>query len=98
MIASFRLLSIIHIAVGMPHRWFTDNAHTLAAENFGMLDMAEVAQLIHDALEKNALDGKLVLEQEYMIRILKPIKEKVPTFSKYLTFMLEEYQCFSVGL
>jgi len=97
MIASFRVLSIIHIAIVLPHRWLAGNAHTLSADNFGITDMAEVAQLIHDALEKVASDGKLILDQDFMMGIFQPIRAKVPSFDKYLKFMFEEHTCFAVG-
>jgi hypothetical protein len=97
MIASFRLLSIIHVAIVLPHRWLTGNAHLLAADNFGITDMAEVAQLIHNALDEIASDGQLVLDQDFMMGILDPIKEQVPAFKEYMEFMLEEHTCFGVG-
>ena len=97
MIASFRLLSIIHVAIVLPHRWLAGNAHLLSADNFGITDMAEVAELIHDALVKIASDGKLILDQDFMMGILNPIKEKVPAFKEYLRFMFEEHTCFAIG-
>ena len=75
MIASFRLLSIIHVAIVLPHRWLTGNAHLLTADNFGITDMAEVVQLILNVLDEIASDGQLVLDQDFMMGILDPIKE-----------------------
>ena len=96
-IASFRLLSIIHVAIVLPHRWLAGNAHLLSADNFGITDMAEVAELIHDALANIASDGKLILDQDFMMGILNPIKERVPAFEEYLRFMFEEQTCFAIG-
>jgi hypothetical protein len=97
MIASFRLLSIIHVAIVLPRRWLTGNVHLLAADDVGIIDMAEVAQLIHNALDEIASDGQLVLDQDFILDILDPIKEQVPAFKEYMEFMLEEHTCFGVG-
>ena len=97
MIASFRLLSIMHVAIVLPHRWLAGNAHLLADENFGITDMAEVAQLIRDGLEEITSNGELILDQDYMMGILKPIQDKVPKFKEYMQFMFEEHTCFAVG-
>ena len=96
-IASFQLLSIIHVTIVLPHRWLTGNVHLLAADNVGITDIAEVAQLIHNTLDKIASDGQLVLDQDFMMGILDPIKEQVPEFKEYMEFMLEEHTCFGVG-
>ena len=89
MIASFRLLSIMHVAIVLPHRWLAGNAHLLADENFGITDMAEVAQLIRDGLEEITSNGELILDQDCMMGTLKPIKDKVPAFKEYMEFMFE---------
>ena len=97
MIASFRLLSILHVAIVLPYRWLAGIAHLLSADNFGITDMAEVAELIHDALANIASDGKLILDQDFMMGILNPITERVPAFEEYLRFMFEEQTCFAIG-
>ncbi len=79
-IASFRMLSIIHIAIVLPHWWLASNAHLLSDENFGITDMAEVAELIENGLQEIASNGELILDQDFMMGILKPIQDKVPTF------------------
>jgi len=97
MIASFRMLSIIHVAIVLPHRWLAGNAHLLSNENFGITDMAEVAELIDNGLQEISSNGELILDQDFMMGILKPIQDKVPTFKSYMEFMFELHTCYAVG-
>ena len=73
------------------------NAHKFSGENFVLTDMAEVAELIDNGLQEIASDGKLILDQDFMMGILKLILDKVQTFKKYMEFMFEEHTCYAVG-
>ena len=69
----------------------------LSDENFGITDMAKVDELIDNGLQEIASNGKLILDQDFMMGILKPIQDKVPTFKEYMEFMFEEHAGYAVG-
>jgi hypothetical protein len=66
-------------------------------ENFVITDMAEVAELIDNGLQEIASNGELILNQDFMMGLLKPILDKVPAFKKYTELMFEEHTRCAVG-
>ena len=81
----------------MPHRWLTGKAHELADEDFGPTDMNEVAQLTYKAFEKIEANPSLILDEEFMFDIYKPISDRVKSFAEFMQYKFEELTCFPFG-
>jgi hypothetical protein len=97
MIALLRVLSILHISVCLPTRWLTGNTHELATYNFGMHDMARVADMLEKAMEVVVSDGSKFLDEDFIMNIFQDITKQVDPFKDYLAFIFEEKQSYPVG-
>ena len=52
MIALFRVLAILHVAICIPTRWLADKTQELAKFQFGVRDMGRIVDLMEDSFEK----------------------------------------------
>ncbi len=81
MIALFCVLSILHIAICIPTRWFAGKTPELAEFRFGVQDMGRRVDLMEEAFEKIANDGEMMLDKEFMMNIFEPIVDQVEPFA-----------------
>ena len=89
-IALLRVLSILYYAICLPVRWLSGNTAMIGDEGFAALDMGKVLDLMEDAFIQISRDGKLLLDEDFMMNIFASISEKVPSFADYLAHMFEE--------
>ena len=54
--------------------------------------MGRCVDLMKEAFLKIADDGELILNEDYMMNIFKPIRDTVTPLDEYLTMMFEEKQ------
>ncbi len=73
MIALFRVLSILHIAICIPTRWLAGKTPELAEFRFGVRDMGQTVDLMEEAFEKMANDREVMLDEEFIMNIFEPI-------------------------
>ncbi len=97
MIAMLHVLSILHVAITIPHRWLSGKCGSLAKYDFGLYDMGLTVDLMEAGFEKISTDRKLILEEEFMMNIFLPIVTKVPPMKEYLTYMFEEKEANALG-
>ncbi len=60
-------------------------------------DMGLIVDLLEDEFLAIENDGRLILNEEFMMRIFQPIVDKVPPFKEYLQHMFEEKHTFALG-
>ena len=89
-IAILRVLSILHIAVTLPHRYLSGCADKLADDNFCVLDMNSVVDSIERAMEQIAADGELFLDEDFMMNIFADVVTSVAPLEKYLNYVFED--------
>ena len=97
MIGLTRILTILYFSICLPIRWLAGNAHKLAEYDFSALDMGWALDLMNSAFKEITDDGRLMLEEDYMMHIFDPIAEKVTAFAEYMGFMFDEKQANLVG-
>ena len=97
MIGLLRVLSILYFSICLPIRWLAGNAHNLAEYGFSALHMGEALDLMNDAFKDVVNDGKLLLDEDFIMHIFDPISKRVPPFDEYMTFMFEEKEGNVVG-
>ena len=90
MISFLRVLSILHISICMPLRWLAGNCGSLAEHNFGVADMAGVVDTMDKAFAKVLRSGKKLLNEDFMMGMFDHLRNKLPPFDDYLTYMFEE--------
>ena len=59
--------------------------------------MGEALDLLNESLREVMNDGKLLLEEDFIMHIFDPIAKRVPPFQEYLTYMFEEKEGHVVG-
>ena len=97
MVTLLRVLSILHISICMPLRWLAGNCGNLSEYGFGVADMPVALDLLDEAMGKVAVDGDLLLDEDFMMGIFSPLVNKVTPFEQYVTYMFEEKRSFLVG-
>ena len=97
MVALLRVLSILHISICMPLRWLAGNCGNLSEFGFGVADMPVALDLLDEAMGKVAVDGDLLLDEDFMMGIFSPLVNKITPFEQYVTHMFEEKRSFLVG-
>ena len=75
MIAFFRVLSILHIAVCMTLRWIYGRFGNLSQHNFGVAYMAPVVDIMDKAFYKVLVDGNKLIDEDFMMGILSNHEE-----------------------
>lgn len=96
-IAMLRVLAILHVSVTIPHRWLSGKCGDFSEHDFGLYDMGLTVDLLEDAFSQIENDGKLILNEEFMMNIFCPIMDKIPPFQEYLQHMFEEKRTFALG-
>ena len=97
MIAFLRVLSIMHISICMPLRWLAGHCGELSEYNFGVADMASVIDIMDAAFLQVLDDGEKMLDETFMMGIFDSLKEQIPPFRDYLTYIFEEKQGSLIG-
>jgi len=90
MVATLRVHAIFFIALVMPHRWLAGKTHTLAKYNWSERSMGRTVDLLEGALAKVAADGKLLLDEAFMMGIFAPLADELPPFKEYISFMYDK--------
>ena len=96
-IALLRVLSILHISVCLQTRWLSGNVEDLAKWDFGVLDMGDVVDTLEAAMEEIAGDGKLMLNEDFVMNIFSKFQEKIDPFDEYLAYIFEEKLSNPIG-
>ncbi len=87
----------MHIAICIPTRWLAGKTQELGGFQFGVWDMGRMVDLMEDAFEKNACDGEMLLNEEFMMNIFQPIVNQVEPFAEYLEFIFEKKVAHALG-
>ena len=78
MIAFFRVLSILHIAVCMTLRCISGNFGNLSQHNFSVSDMAPVVDISDKEFYEVLIDGEKIIDEYFMMGIFDGITKKLP--------------------
>ena len=89
-IAMLRVLAILHVAVTVPTLWLAGKTQDLAKYDWGVADMGLCVDLMEATFLEVSEDGEMMLDEDFMMNIFKPIANKVKPFEDYLTMMFEE--------
>ena len=92
-----QVLSIFHISVCLQTHWLSGNVEDLAECDFGVLDMGDVIDTLNGAMEEVARDGKLMLNEDFVMNISSKFQKKIDPFDKCLTYILEEKLSDHIG-
>ena len=92
MIAFFRVLSILHIAVCMTLRWIAGKFGNLSQHNFGVANMAPVVDILDKAFYEVLIDGEKLIDKDFMMGIFDGITKKLPHLQEYLDFIFDHKQ------
>ena len=68
-VAKIRVISILHIAVTLPHRYLSGCADKLAGDNFCVLDMNSIIDSVERVMEQVVANGELFLDEDFMMDI-----------------------------
>ena len=90
MIAQIRVAAIMHLAVVIPMRWLAGNTHKLAHCKWGERSMGRAVDLLHKAFVKIQADGSKLLDEDFVMKIFKPLYKDLPDLKDYLDYHLEE--------
>ena len=94
MIALDRLLSIIHISVCMPLRCIAGKTHRLKEyNNWGPPSMARAIEKLREKMNAISEKSELIINELFMIDILKEYREDLPPFQEYWDEMFNK--CWS---
>ncbi len=89
-IALSRVYAIFHVAICLPMRFLAGSTHLFAEHNWSPINMGQAIDILYDALEKIQDDGSKLLNYDFMMHIFDNIRDDLPPFDKYLTYMFEE--------
>ena len=93
MIALLCVLSrIVHIAITLPTWWLAGSTEDLANFDFGVLDMGKVIDLLEKAMVAVVEDGKLLLDEDFMMNIFLIFKTLLTHLRNTLIFCLRKRQ------
>ena len=87
-IALLWVLSILHISVCLQTHLLSGNVEDLAKWDFGVLDMGDDVDTLEAAMEEIAGDGKLMLNEDFVMNIFSKFQEKIDPFDEYLACLL----------
>ena len=91
MIALFRVLAILHVAICIPTRWLAGKTQELAEFQFGVRNMGRIpVNLMEDTFEEIANDGERLLDKQFTMNIFEPIVNQVDPFAEYLEYIFEK--------
>lgn len=97
MVSLLRILSILHISLCLPLRWLAGNCGDLGEYGFGVADMPKVLDLMDQAFAEIIEDGDMMLDDDFMMEIFKPLARSIEPFQDYLTFIFEGKRSNRVG-
>ena len=97
MVLLLHVLSIFHISICLPLRWLTGNCGDLEQYDFGVSDMPKALDLMDKAFAKIIKDGDLILDDDFVMQIFKPLMNKLPPLKEYMTFIFEEKHSIPIG-
>ncbi len=97
MIAQMIVLAILHIFIYIPTSWLAGNCQELKCTDFEVFDMGITVVLMENTFESFALNRSLLLDEEFMMIIFKPIMNKVDAFAGYLKYIFKQEESFTVG-
>ena len=95
-IAMLRVLAILQVAVTVPIQWLAEKTKDLAKYDWGVADMGLCVDLMKVAFLEVSEDGEMMLDEDFMMNIFKPIANKVKPFEDYLTMMFEEKTSYPI--
>ena len=78
-------------------RWLAGNCGDLGSYGFGVVDMPEALDFLDNVFGEIADKGHLLLDEDFMMGIFKPLIAKIPPFQQYLTYMFDERMSCLVG-
>ena len=84
-VSLLHVLSILHIYLCLPLQWFSANCGDLLKYGFVVADMPKAVDLMEKAFAKITKDGNLMLDDDFMMNILKQLAKKIKPFKEYLT-------------
>ena len=97
MVSLLRVLSILHISICIPLRWLAGNCGDLGGYGFGVAEMPKALDLMDVAFAKIAMDGELMMDEDFMMSIFKPLSKDIQPFQSYLDYMFMEKRSSPVG-
>ena len=87
MIAFFRVLSILHIAVCMPLQWLAGNCGNLYQHKFGVAETESFVDITDKELYEVLINGEKLIDIDFMMCIFDGITKNLPSLQEYLKFM-----------
>ena len=88
--AQLRVGAIFFIAVIVPMRWLAGKIHLLAHRKWDVKSMSRPINHMYVAMQKLQFDGSLILDENFMMNIFKPLHRILPEFKEYLNWYFEE--------
>ena len=97
MIAQVRVGAIFFLAVIVPMRWLAGHTHNLAHRNWGEVSMGRALDAVYVAFKKVALDGSLLLNEDFIMNIFEPFYAELPKLKDHIDYYFEEKECNVIG-
>ena len=92
MVASCRVMSIVHISLCIPMRWLAGNSHLMGKYDWNVRSMGRTIDILEEALVKIEEDNELIIQEDYMMNIFKSLMEELPPLEEYINHMFEKKQ------
>ena len=92
LISLVRLLSILHISVCIPMRWFAGKTHELSTYNWGPMSMGRTLDTLESKMQEISSKPTLILDEKFMMGIFDEFSNELPPFKEYLCLLFEKKQ------
>jgi len=84
MVSLLRVLYILHISICIPLRLLAGNCGGLGGYGFGVAEMLKALYLMDAVFAKIAMDGELMMDEDFMMSIFKSLPKDIQPFQSYL--------------
>ena len=71
-------------------RWLAANSHTLVEYGWSIQSIGRVVDILEIAFHKISKDGRLILDEEFIIDIFKPFCDELKPFKEYCVHMFDK--------